>query len=86
MINQNGLDVENVVTDEDQSEILLQTDYVKPFGEKGQFELGYRGSFQELTADYLVEQERNGQFVVNDSLSNILNFKTRYKCLLHAIW
>ncbi|WP_298781533.1 TonB-dependent receptor [uncultured Polaribacter sp.] len=33
---------------------LIQADYVLPIGKNAQFELGYRGSFQDLTSDYLV--------------------------------
>jgi outer membrane receptor protein involved in Fe transport len=33
---------------------LLQADYVLPIGDNSQFEAGYRGSFQDLTSDYLV--------------------------------
>ena len=33
---------------------LLQADYVLPIGKNSQFEAGYRGSFQDLTSDYLV--------------------------------
>ena len=77
LISQNGLDVENVVTDENQDRILLQTDYVRPLGENGQFELGYRGEFFDLNTDYLVETTfDDGQtFEINTDLSNILNFK-----------
>ncbi|QNM87047.1 TonB-dependent receptor [Polaribacter pectinis] len=33
---------------------LIQADYVLPIGKESQFEAGYRGSFQDLTSDYLV--------------------------------
>lgn len=79
LINQNGLDVENVATVEDQNRVFLQTDYVKPLGEdgQGQFELGYRGEFFDLFSDYLVEQfdEDSNTFLTNTDLSNNLNFK-----------
>lgn len=41
-------------TDELSLDNLVQADYVLPIGENSQFEAGYRGSFQELTSDYLV--------------------------------
>ena len=77
LINQNGFDVENVVTDENQTRILLQTDYVQPIGKNGQFELGYRGEFFDLNTDYLVEQFDfdTNSFFNNTGLSNTLNFK-----------
>ena len=33
---------------------LVQADYVLPIGENSQFEAGYRGSFQDLSSNYLV--------------------------------
>jgi outer membrane receptor protein involved in Fe transport len=41
-------------TDELSLDNLLQADYVLPIGENSQFELGYRGSFEDLTSDYVV--------------------------------
>ncbi|WP_417854714.1 TonB-dependent receptor domain-containing protein [Xanthomarina gelatinilytica] len=74
---QEGINTEKVATLEDQSRILLQTDYVLPIGEKSQFELGYRGNFNNQDTDYTVEilNENTGQFIVNDSLSNFLNYR-----------
>ncbi|MCT4629306.1 TonB-dependent receptor [Winogradskyella sp.] len=67
---------EHVITDENQEEILLQLDYVKPVGENGQFELGYRGQFQNLNTDFLVEQfdDNTNSFVNNTGLTNNLDF------------
>ncbi|SDR85806.1 Outer membrane receptor proteins, mostly Fe transport [Polaribacter sp. KT25b] len=45
---------ETNTTDELSLDNLLQADYVLPIGENSQFELGYRGSFEDLTSDYLV--------------------------------
>ncbi len=45
---------ETNTTDELNIDNLLQGDYVLPLGENSQFEVGYRGSFQNLTSDYLV--------------------------------
>lgn len=77
LINQNGIDVENVVVDENQERMFLQTDYVEPIGENGQFELGYRGEFLNLNTDYLVEQfdGESNIFINNTGLSNNLDFK-----------
>lgn len=74
---QEGINTEKVATLEDQRRILLQTDYVLPIGEKSQFELGYRGNFNNQDTDYTVEilNENTGQFIVNDSLSNFLNYR-----------
>lgn len=77
LINQNGINVENVETQEEQNRILLQSDYVRPIGDSGQFELGYRGEFQNLNSDFLVENTNDeGQtFFTNLDLSNNLDFK-----------
>ncbi|MBQ4821931.1 TonB-dependent receptor [Aquimarina sp. MMG016] len=69
--------IELVNTTEDQDRILLQGDYVLPLGEKSQFELGYRGNFNDLDTNFLVEDEDNGVIIRNDSLSNNLIFKER---------
>ncbi len=75
LINQDGLDVEEVATLEDQQRILLQTDYVLPIGEKTQFELGYRGNFNTLDTDYAVAVNEGGTFVLNTDLSNNLIYR-----------
>lgn len=41
-------------TDELSIDNLLQADYVLPIGKNAQFEAGYRGSFENLSSDYLV--------------------------------
>ncbi|NNK86897.1 MAG: TonB-dependent receptor [Flavobacteriaceae bacterium] len=75
LINQNGIDVEDVTTIEDQERILLQAEYVKPLGENGQFELGYRGTFESLDTDYAVLFSDDGiDFDLNTDLSNNLLF------------
>src|SRR5690606_31103701 len=72
-----GVNTERVATLEDQSRILLQADYVLPIGEKSQFEFGYRGNFNDQDTDYTIEflNENTNDFVVNDSLSNFLNYR-----------
>ena len=68
---------EKVFTLDEQSRILLQTDYVLPIGENSQFELGYRGSFRDKTTDYIVEilNEDTNDFEVSTDLSNVLIYK-----------
>ncbi|MCK8524160.1 TonB-dependent receptor [Aquimarina sp. D1M17] len=64
--------IELVNTLEDQDRILLQADYVLPIGKKSQFELGYRGNFNELDTDYLVQIEDNSVITTDTDLSNNL--------------
>ena len=75
IITQDGADSERVQTLESQKRILLQTDFVKPIGEKGQFELGYRGNFNQLDTDYILEFNENGNFELDTNLSNLLLYK-----------
>ncbi|TYB76376.1 outer membrane beta-barrel family protein [Bizionia myxarmorum] len=72
-----GENTERVSTLEDQEEILLQVDYVLPIGENSQFELGYRGNFENQDTDYklsLLNTDTN-EFEVNTNLSNFLNYR-----------
>lgn len=73
----NGITTDIVTTIDDQTQILLRTDYVLPLGENSQIEMGYRGDFDNKSTDYKVELLDIGTnaFVVNDSLSNVFNFK-----------
>lgn len=67
--------IELVNTIEKQDRILIQSDYVLPIGKKTQFELGYRGNFNELDTDFLVEFDDNGIINTDTDLSNNLLFK-----------
>jgi len=77
LITVDNLATESVQTLEDQSRILLQTDYVLPIGENSQFEAGYRGNFDDTTTDFNVANFNaiNGTFINNANLTNVLNFK-----------
>ncbi len=77
LINVNGMDSEIVNTLEDQQNILLQTDYVVPIGEKSQFEIGYRGDFSTRSTDFEVSilNPNSGNFEINKNLTNVFNFK-----------
>ncbi len=77
IINSDGTDTEMVVTFEDQTQVLLQSDYVLPIGEMSQFEIGYRGDFNSNTTDFRVDtlNASTNMFDVNKNLTNIFNFK-----------
>ena len=66
---------ELVQTLEDQEKVLLKTDYVLPIGKGSQFELGYRGSFNTLETDYIVEDNETGIYLLNTDVSNDLLYK-----------
>ena len=78
-----NLPSEIVTTIEDQTEYLAQIDYVLPIGENAQFEAGYRGNFQETITDFAVldEVSTSGNFIRNDSLSNIFTFEQNVNAL-----
>ncbi len=78
------LPAEDVTTIEDETEYLVQADYVLPIGENAQFEAGYRGVFQDTETDFrlLEQQVANGPFIQNDSLTNVFNFKQN----IHALY
>ena len=73
----NSTRIELVNTDEAQERILLQADYVLPIGKNSQFELGYRGNFNELNTEFLVQNDDNGLVVTDTDLSNNLIFTER---------
>ncbi|MEW7278584.1 TonB-dependent receptor [Aquimarina sp. 2201CG1-2-11] len=67
--------IELVNTLESQDRILLQTDYVLPLGKNSQFELGYRGNFNTLKTNYLVQYEEEQNITTDTDLSNNLIYK-----------
>lgn len=75
LISQDGATVERVETLQSQDEILLQTDYVLPLGENSQFELGYRGNFNEMDTDYSLEFYEDGEFELDTDVSNNLIYR-----------
>ena len=62
---------EKNITTENSKSTLIQSDYVLPIGEHMQFELGYRGDFQDLNSNFLVNRIPELDF----NPSNNLTFK-----------
>lgn len=56
--------------DESNTEFLIKTDYIHPFGEFGKFEVGYRGSLRQIRNDFLVQEFDDNQWQTLDGLSN----------------
>ena len=77
LINVDGTDTDFVATLEDQTRVLLQTDYTLPIGEMSQIEMGFRGDFNDRSTDYIVEllNPNTGVFERDNNLSNLFNFK-----------
>ncbi|APS39494.1 MULTISPECIES: TonB-dependent receptor [Salegentibacter] len=74
---------EEVYTEEDQKEYLIQADYVLPLGEDARFEAGYRGNFENEITDYRLQQEdlATGNLVTNDTLTNIFDYEENVNAL-----
>ena len=73
-----ALDTERTIDDQTQVSQLLQMDYVLPFGKdnQSQFELGYRGTFNNNNTDFdFGIQQPNGDFNSDSNFSNELNYK-----------
>ncbi|HSI69593.1 MAG TPA: outer membrane beta-barrel family protein [Gillisia sp.] len=68
---------EQIFQTEDETEYLIQADYVLPFGENSQFEAGYRGEFENTVTDY--ELLFDGE--VNENLTNIFEYTENVNAL-----
>lgn len=75
LISQDGATIERVQTLQTQDKILLQADYVHPLGDHSQFELGYRGNFNEMDTDYTLEFYDDGNFELDTNVSNNLIYR-----------
>jgi outer membrane receptor protein involved in Fe transport len=73
--NDDLLALENVLQAEDQTEWLIQADYVRPH-EDAQFEAGFRSNMEETITDYQLDSldQASGEFVVNQALTNIFTY------------
>ena len=71
------LPTEQTINDERQIRQLVQMDYVLPFGKdnKSQFELGYRGTFNNFNTDFNFGILENGTLNSDPNFSNELNYK-----------
>ena len=72
-----NLPTEQTINDESQIRQLIQMDYVFPFGKDGksQFELGYRGTFNNFNTDFNFGILSNGVLNSDPNFSNELNYK-----------
>lgn len=75
-----GEDIKSIETQGDYS---VDADYVLPIGENAQFEAGYSGEFETTATDYTLSEEMgtSGNFIRNDSLSNIFTYKENVNAL-----
>jgi hypothetical protein len=74
--NSQALPEEDIAQSESVTRLLAQADYVLPYGEDRQFELGFRYDARDQTTDYLLREQAtvNGPFEINLVLSNRFDF------------
>ncbi|MDM9631873.1 TonB-dependent receptor domain-containing protein [Robiginitalea aurantiaca] len=77
------LALENVMQADDQTEWLIQADYVRPM-EDAQFEAGFRSNMEEQITDYRLDSldQATGEFVINEALTNIFTYNEN----VHAVY
>ncbi|MEP2237273.1 MAG: TonB-dependent receptor [Maribacter sp.] len=65
----------NIYEAETENEYLVQADYVLPMGD-AQFEIGYRGTFEETDTDYRLDSlnQDTGQFDIDKTLTNLFSY------------
>lgn len=75
--NNSNLPTEQTINDETQINQLIQADYVLPFGKDNasQFELGYRGTFNNFNTDFDFGILADGILDSDPNFSNELNYK-----------
>ena len=75
--------LENVLEAQDQTEWLIQSDYVLPM-EEAQFEAGFRSNMKEEITDYRLDtlDQSLGDFVINEDLTNIFTYNED----VHAVY
>ncbi|MDA9660464.1 TonB-dependent receptor [Flavobacteriaceae bacterium] len=72
--NTNPLRNEGVEEFRDEKRVLLQADYVLPFDDSSQLEIGYRGSFLNQETDFSVFDYEG---IIRDTLSNVLVYEEK---------
>ncbi len=82
IITENEVDIERVTTNEYNEETLLQIDYVRPVGDNGQFEAGYRGQVKTQKTVFGVDSISTGPvYGPNLDLSNSLIYDQNIQAL-----
>ena len=65
---------DDIVEVNDERDILLQADYVRPMGE-AQFEAGIRGSYENEVTDFRLKTlNENGELALDEDISNIFDY------------
>ena len=65
---------DDIVEENDQTDILIQADYVRPMGD-AQFEAGFRGNYENEVTDFRLNTlDQNGQLLFDDTISNVFDY------------
>lgn len=71
------------LNDESERRLLLQADYVHPFGKEGKIETGYRSTLRHINNGYLVEEQDDfGEWQVLSQFSNDFGYDEN----IHALY
>ncbi len=77
---------EKIDSYEIEKRILIQGDYVLPIGKNQQFEAGFRNTLNDQATDYkFYNEDLNGDFKLNDSLSNIFIYDEIFMLCMHSM-
>ena len=72
--DENLIAQDDIVEKQDESDILIQADYVRPMGE-AQFEAGFRGSYENEETDFRLETlNEEGELALDEDISNIFDY------------
>ena len=72
--DQNLIAQDDIVEKEDERDILIQADYVRPMGE-AQFEAGVRGSYENEETDFRLKTlNENGELALDEDISNLFDY------------
>jgi len=74
--------IQKVNNQEGERRWLLQADYIQPVWLNSKFETGYRSTLRNIKNNYLVEEERDGDFVELDTFSTDFNYNEN----VHALY
>lgn len=75
IIYEEDIPEERLYIKEHQKRGLIQSDFTLPIKKNSRFEIGFNGSFNETNTDYQLEFASDSGFVLDNDLSNILNYK-----------
>ena len=74
---------QKVRNDEGENRLMLQSDYIHPFGEKGKFELGYRSTIRNVKNNYTVDEaDETGAYMPVDTFTIAFDYNER----VHAFY